>query len=315
MERRVLVTGCCGFVGSMLTEHLLDLGATVCGIDNLMFGSGSLVDLAHRFRFHRIDVRDANAVRSAVHGFLPESVVHLAAIVGAPACHMDPERSRVINVDGTAHVVAAAGEVGAHVVFASTGSVYGSVPSGLCTEDTPPDPLTEYGNSKIDGEAIVRCGAGPWTILRFATAFGLSRRMRLDLLPNDFTWQALHQRHLLVYEGGHLRTFIEVGDMVRAITACIAQPHVTKGEVFNVGDDRLNITKAMLAELVAEIVPGTALDMKGSGEDPDQRNYAVDYSRIQNALGFRSAVGLDEGIRRLVRGYALMRPDSPWHNA
>jgi len=298
----------------MLTEHLIGMGCDVCGVDNLKFGSGSLVDLAHRFEFHRTDVRDGDAVARIIHGFRPDVVVHLAAIVGAPACHGDPEGSRAVNVGGTENVVRPSRMAGAHVVFASTGSVYGSVSDRLCTEETAPAPLTEYGRDKAEAESIVREGAAQWTILRFATAFGLSRRMRLDLLPNDFVWQALHSHHLLVYEGGHMRTFIEVSDMVWAIWSCVLDPMASAGRVFNVGDDTLNVTKADLAALVASMVPGTSLDMKGTGVDPDRRDYLVDYSCIHEDLGFRAEIGLEEGVRRLVRGYALMRQDSPWHN-
>jgi len=315
----IAVTGACGLLGSILSETLLDAGHHVVAIDNLMYGGHpSLIDLAGRpaLTFIRGDVRDASLLTRTFREHSPAGIVHFAAIVGAPACHRDPELAAAVNVGGTANVVRAISEAcpEAHLIFASTDSSYGRVEGGRAvTEDTPLSPLSEYGRDKEAGERLVR-GVRKHTILRFATAFGLSRRLRLDLMVNDFTWQAVHNRNLLVYEGGFGRTFLHVRDIIRAVLLTLDSPSTMAGQTFNVGDDHLNATKEEIARLVADVVPGTTLNLTGDGTDPDQRNYVIDHSRIR-ALGFEAAVTLRAGIEELVRGYAMLDARSAWRNA
>lgn len=314
---RIVVTGATGFVGSILVDRLLRDGQEVIAFDNLLYGGHPpLLDLAWHpaLTFVRGDVRDRAALAKALVGC--DAVVHLAAIVGAPACRRDPELSAAVNVGGTANVVAALREVApqAHLVFASTDSCYGEgAQGGVCSEQTPLAPLTEYGRDKESAERLVR-GAPQWTIARFATAFGLSRRLRLDLMVNDFTWQAVHNRHLIVYESGFARTFLHVRDIVEAVLKLLGRPRETVGRVFNVGDDQLNVTKADVARAVATVVPGTTLNLLGEGTDPDQRNYVVDHAAIR-ALGFEASITLEAGIRELAKGFSMLDVRSPWRNA
>ena len=314
----VVVTGACGLIGSSLTAALLDAGTRVVAYDNLMYGGHpALIDLAAHpaLSFVRGDVRDGALLERTLKAAEPTAVVHLAAIVGAPACHRDPELAAAVNVGGTANVVNAVARAcpDAHLIFASTDSSYGAVPTGVVTETTLLSPLSEYGRDKEAGERLVR-GCRRFTVARFATAFGLSRRLRLDLMVNDFTWQAVHNRHLIVYEAGFSRTFLHVVDIVRAVRLLLQQGSAVVGQTFNVGDDRLNATKADVARYVAEAVPGTTLNLLGDGVDPDQRNYAVDHARIR-VLGFEAATTLAEGIAGLVKGYAMMDVRTPWRNA
>lgn len=302
----------------MLVDNLLSRGDSVVAVDNLMYGSHApLLDLAGKpnLRFVRGDVRDGMFLTRLMREHQPEFVIHLAALVGAPACHRDPETAVAVNVGGTVNVIRAISEAcpDAHLVFASTDSSYGSVAGdGAVDETTPLCPLSEYGRDKEAAERLVR-GARKYTILRFATAFGLSRRMRLDLMVNDFTWQAVHNRNLVVYEGGFRRTFLHVGDIVRAI-GMVMDSDRSVGRIFNVGDDRLNFTKAEVAALIAEIVPGTALNLAGEGQDPDRRDYVISHQGIRD-LGFEASTTLADGIRELVRGYAMLDIRPPWRNA
>lgn len=315
----VVITGACGLLGSMLTADLLANDTKVIALDNLLYGGHpSLIDLAGHpnLQFLHGDVRDGLLLSKTFRKYTPKAVVHFAAIVGAPACHRDPELAAAVNVGGTANVVRALAEEcpEAHLIFASTDSSYGRVEGGgPVTEDTILSPLSEYGRDKEAGERLVR-GARQYTILRFATAFGLSRRLRLDLMINDFTWQAVHNRNLVIYEGGFGRTFLHVRDIVRAVRLVLDQPERVVGQTFNVGDDKLNATKEEIARLVAEVVPGTALNLMGNGTDPDQRNYNVSHTRFRN-LGFEAAITIKAGIEELVKGYKMLDVRSPWRNA
>lgn len=313
---RIFVTGSCGYIGSMLVAQALQEGNEVIGLDSLHVGHPSLFDLAGhpRFRFIRGDIRDRKLLEQVLDEARPDAVVHLAAIVGAPACRMDPERAASVNVTGTGNLVGSIREAcpEAHLVFASTDSVYGRV-DGPCSEDGAVHPLSEYGRDKEAGERIVRGGSRRFTILRFATAFGISRRPRIDLLINDFVWQAVRNRYLVVYEADFRRTFLDVSDIVRAVLLVLDRSDTTAGQTYNVGDDRLNASKADVARIVAAAVPETGLNLLGEGKDPDQRDYIPDHRRIR-ALGFEATLSISQGVDRLVRGYAMFDVRSPWRN-
>ena len=293
---RVLVTGGAGYVGSTLVPVLLRRGHAVRVLDTLRFGDAGLRRwLSHPgLELVRGDVRDLDQVRDALRGVT--AVVHLAAVVGYPACAAEPRLAESTNVDGTATLLAARrGEQ--PVVFASTGSVYGHVPLGVCDEDTPVAPLTLYGRTKAAAEGLT-ARAGNTTILRFATAFGAGPVTRLDLLPNDFTLRALRDRRLTVFQPAARRTFLHVHDIARAILFTLDHPRRLRDEVLNVGDPALNLTKADLAVLVARHVE-VEVDLGGAGHDPDERDYDVSYARLRR-LGFHSAVDADSGIRHLL---------------
>lgn len=306
---KVLVTGGAGYLGTVLVPLLLERGHEVVVLDTLAHAQTVFQEHASKaaFAFVRGDVRDGEAVSRAVQGC--DAIVHLGGIVGFPACHADPGLSWSVNVLGTQTVLACAGR--RRVVFASTGSCYGKV-EGVCTEATPINPLTFYGRQKAEAERAVRGYAGPWTILRFATAFGASPRPRLDLLVNDFVWQAVKNKWLNIYEPGARRTFVHVRDMARAVELVLEHPQAIGG-TFNVGDEALNHTKAQVARAVAAAVEGTGLNLDREGSDPDARDYAVDYAAVR-ALGFRCEVSLEDGIRELVRASDMISVRDPYRN-
>lgn len=306
---KVLVTGGAGFVGSVLVPELLRLGHEVRALDNLMYGQDSLLGCFHdpHFEFVRADVRDRDAMAKAVSGV--DAVVHLAAIVGAPACRANQERARGVNLDGTANLDAVRGEDVA-VVFASTGSVYGAV-EGLCTEETPSNPLSLYGETKRDAEKLL-LDSGNTVAYRFATGFGLSPRLRLDLMVNDFVFQAVKNGYLLLYEEGFRRTFIHVHDMARAFIHGVENFDRMKDQIYNVGDERMNYTKGDVARAIQKRVD-YQLYHADVGTDVDRRDYAVSYEKVR-ATGFRTETTLDRGIDELARGYQMVSLSNPYSN-
>ena len=300
---KVLVTGGAGFVGATLVPLLLARGHAVTVLDTLEHGGGPLAPLLALpgFTLLRGSILDPQLLERAVDGC--DAVVHLAALVGAPACAREPQRARELNVAGTRLVAAAAGP-DRPLVLASTGSCYGAVRGGVCREDTPLNPVSEYGRTKAAGEAIVRERCRRAVILRFATGYGLSPRVRLDLLVNDFVHRALREP-VRVYEPDARRSFLHVRDMARAIGFALERAEVMAGLVYNVGDEAQNLTKRQVCSLIGERVPGARFEFHAEGRDPDRRDYEVSYGRLQ-ALGFRARIGLADGIDELAR--ALSAP-------
>lgn len=307
---RVVVTGGAGYVGSVLVPHLLALGYRVHVVDSLRFGGEGLLPnvLDPAFSFEELDVLDHARLRRALRG--ADVVVHLAAIVGYPACNRQPEEARRVNVDGT-HSVLDALPPDARLVYASTGSNYGAV-AGVCDEDTPLQPLSLYGETKTLAEAA--CLSRPNSVApRFATAFGLSPRLRLDLLVNDFAYQALTQRTLLVYERHFRRTFLHVRDMARAIAHLLDHWDGARDRALNVGHERMNLTKEEVARRLRERVE-FHLCFADVGTDEDRRDYEVGYARMC-ALGFDVSIDMDRGLDELVRGLPMVRNRNPYTNA
>lgn len=315
---KILVTGGAGYVGSILVPKLLHEGYEVVVFDNFLFNQTSLLDVIHNLRLTvvRGDVRDCSALERASRGV--DFFIHLAGIVGAPACHQEPQVAYAVNVEA---VKALAKIVGDHpFLFPSTGSCYGHVESGLCTEATSISPLSEYGAQKAQAEEIVHDLCPNAVIFRFATAFGASPRPRLDLLVNDLAYQAVTRKSLVIYEAAFQRTFVHVRDMANvflwALSDC-GSPEwraTFGGQVFNVGDESMNYTKAEIARMIVERVPGCLLNLAGEGKDPDARNYWVDYSKIK-AAGFLCRVTMARGLDELFKSFEIVRVRNPFSNA
>lgn len=306
---KILVTGAAGYVGSVLVPALLARGHEVIALDNLMYGSLTMLPhfLDRRFHFVKGDVRDEGAVREAVR--TADAVVHLAAIVGYPACRRQPDLARDVNVGGTTRLARALSPQQL-LVFASTGSNYGRV-EGVCTEESPLEPISLYGVTKTEGEKISRdVGA---LVLRLATAFGLSPRLRLDLLVNAFVHQALTKKHLSVYEGSFRRSFVHVHDIARAVLFALDHQDVMRAQVWNVGHESMNATKAQIALKIRERIP-FHLDFAEVGHDEDQRDYEVSYRKIA-ALGLALEIDLDRGIDELISGLRTIDIADPFSNA
>ncbi|MEC8192250.1 MAG: NAD(P)-dependent oxidoreductase [Myxococcota bacterium] len=306
---KVLVTGGAGYVGSVLVRQLLDRGHRVHVVDNLMFGGETMLPLFinPNFSFAKVDICDRDALAAEMDGV--EAVVHLAALVGYPLCKKMPNRATEVNVGGTQNVLDTMPE-DAKLIYASTGSNYGEV-TGVCTEDTPLNPLSLYGRVKTEAEAMC-LGRSNAIALRFATAFGLSPRPRLDLMINDFCWQAIHQRYLVVYEKHFRRTFIHVVDIARAICHMLECFDDLEHTVFNVGHQSLNFTKEDIVKLIENRVDFLVYFAE-FGKDEDRRDYEVDYSRIRD-VGYEVSIDIESGLSELITGLKLLEIRNPYGN-
>ncbi len=306
---KVLVTGGAGYVGSVLVRQLLDSGHKVHVVDNLMFGGETMLPLFinPNFSFAKVDICDKEALAVEMEGV--DAVVHLAALVGYPLCKKMPTRATQVNVGGTQNVLDTMPS-DARLIYASTGSNYGEV-TGVCTENTPLNPLSLYGRVKTQAEEL--CLSRENSIaLRFATAYGLSPRPRLDLMINDFCWQAIHQRYLVVYEKHFRRTFIHVVDIARAINHMLERFDGLEHTVFNVGHQSLNFTKEDIVKLIKQRVDFLVYFAE-FGKDEDRRDYEVDYSRIRD-VGFDVSIDIETGLSELITGLKLLEIRNPYGN-
>jgi nucleoside-diphosphate-sugar epimerase len=308
---QVLITGGAGYVGTTLTELLLQQGYRVRVLDSLKFNQwNSLIPFFRnpQYDFVKGDIRDKTALSHALRGV--DAVVHLAAIVGFPACNQSPDEAKSVNFRATVALNELRGNI--PLIFASTGSVYGKV-EDMCSEDTPPQPLTLYGETKFAAEDDTMCN-GNAIAYRFATAFGLSSRMRLDLMPNDFTYRLVVDKALTVYQPHARRTFIHVQDMARAILHGLQCFDTMRDTVYNIGDNRLNCTKGELVQLIHQFAPDAQVWNNGNGVDPDMRDYEVNYARI-NATGFQCEWTLERGIQEMARAFTGFKVPNPFSNA
>jgi nucleoside-diphosphate-sugar epimerase len=298
------MTGGAGYLGSVLCEHFLRAGYQVMIVDNLMYGQQSLFHLfAHpELEFVFGDVRDETLVRRLLK--TADVVIPLAAIVGARACDRDPWLARAVNLEA----VKLLNELRSPrqlVVFPTTNSGYGTR-SGetFCTEETPLEPISLYGRTKVDAEAALLQTPNSIT-LRLATVFGMSPRMRIDLLVNFFVHAAMTDGYIVIFEKDFKRNYVHVRDVADCFIHAIEHSGQMSGRPYNVGLDSANLSKEELALKVKEYLPNFYIHFSETGTDPDRRNYIVSNQRLREA-GFEAHRTLDEGIQELVKGYRMM---------
>jgi nucleoside-diphosphate-sugar epimerase len=317
---KVLVTGGAGYIGSMLAANLLEHGHRVRVLDNLSHGGQALLGIwSHPdFEFVRGDICDAETRRTSVAGM--EAVVHLAAIVGDPACARQPELARAVNQDASLKLLAEAqgAQVG-RFVFASTCSNYGKMadPAHYVDETSELRPVSLYAETKVAVEKTLLDPAQTRgicaTALRFATVYGVSQRMRFDLTVNEFTLELLRHNRLQVFGEQFWRPYIHVRDVARAVTLILESPTAqVANEVFNVGATDQNYQKQGLVELLRPYAPSAVVEFVHRAEDP--RDYRVSFEKINGALGFQITRTVADGIAEiahLIRSQALVDFDNP----
>jgi nucleoside-diphosphate-sugar epimerase len=311
MSNRILVTGGAGYVGSIVVDELLGRGYLVRALDSLLHGSVPSLLLAWghpEFEFVQADLRDQNACRAALDGV--GAVVHLAAVVGDPACSRDPEFARAVNLNATKRLLDDAAAAGVErFVFASTCSNYGRLDEdSFATEEFALAPISLYAETKVAAEEAIltRSGNGlAGCCLRLATVYGSSPRMRFDLTVNEFTREVTLERDLLVYGEQFWRPYVHVRDAAQAILLALEAPaEVVAGEVFNVGDTDENYRKLDLVELLKQRFPQAKVEFVHRDEDP--RDYRVSFEKIKQDLDFKPRwsvpAGMDEVIALLRSG-------------
>lgn len=310
--KNIFITGGAGYIGTTLIPILLEEGFKVTVYDSLMFDNGDKL-LPHipnkNFNFIKGDIRDEELLKKSIVGH--DVVIHLAALVGFPLCReAGEEETYSVNTDGT-EIVIRNMEKNQYLLFGSTGSNYGEV-LGVCTEETPLNPLSIYGRTKTLAESKVMERPNS-TAFRFATAFGLAPRLRLDLLVNDLTYKAYKEGYAVIYESHFLRTFIHVKDIARVFLFAIQNQDNMMNNVYNVGSDKMNYSKKEVCELIKQELPKTYFNYADVGEDADKRNYKVSYDKIRK-LGFDTKISVTDGIKEVINSMPLIKIKSKYHN-
>jgi len=302
---RILVTGAAGYIGSILVPELLKEGHEIVAVDDFIYGQTSLLDVCFdsRLAIHRHDVRDAGFMKPLV--AKADVIIPLACIVGAPACDRKPLEARSINLDAVKMLVDMSSRDQV-ILSPTTNSGYGVGEKGIyCTEETPMKPISLYGRLKVELEEYL-LASGHAVSLRLATVFGISPRMRLDLLVNDFTYRAVTDRFIVLFEAHFKRNYIHVRDVAGAFKHALTKYQVMKNQAYNVGLSEANLSKMELCLEIKKQVPDFCIMESEVGKDVDQRNYIVSNEKIERT-GFRPKVGLQEGIRELITGYRILR--------
>ena len=308
----ILVTGGAGYIGSTLVPDLLNKKHKVTVIDNFMYDQTSLATSIRDRNFEIIfgDVRDESLMKKLVSK--ADIIIPLAAIVGAPACDKDPVTAQSINKDSILWLLKQVSK-SQQVIMPTTNSAYGSGDkNNFCDENSPLNPLSLYARDKVVVEKSLLEHENS-TSFRLATIFGISPRMRLDLLVNNFTLRAITDGFVIVFEGHFKRNYIHILDVVQAFNLAIEKKDQFKGEIFNVGLSQANISKIELCQEIKKIVPDFLFLEAPLGKDPDQRNYIVSNKKIE-ALGFSPVVSLQEGLNELVKGLKMFN-HKPFTNA
>lgn len=308
---KILITGGAGYVGAVLIKHLLSKQHNVTVVDNLMHRNGySMLSYFGnpQFSFVKGDVRDKALMTELVKD--KDFVIHLAAIVGFPACEKNQQLATSVNLDAS-KMLSGLLSRSQGILYGSTGSNYGNVVGQICTEDTPLKPLSLYGKTKTGAEKQF-LDNNTTIAYRFATAFGISPRMRLDLLINDFVYEAVVNKYLIMFEKEFKRTFISVEDMACSFLFAIDNFEKMKDDVYNVGDEKNNFSKEEIALMIKEKV-NYYLHFAEIGEDMDKRNYEVSYEKL-NKLGFRNSTWVKEGIDQLIKAIPALEHQSPYKN-
>ena len=305
MTYDILVTGGAGYLGSTMVPALLAAGHRVTVLDSFMFRQSSLNHVCHEPNFQVVkgDIR----IESTIAPLLKKAdiVIPLAALVGAPMCNADPVGAQTINHDAIVTMLKMLSRE-QRVLMPTTNSAYGSGDQDHhCTEESPLKPISTYAKDKVAVERELMARENSVSF-RLATVFGMSPRMRLDLLVNDFCYRAVHDRFVVLFEGDFKRNYVHVRDVSRVFEHGIAHFERMKGQIYNVGLSEANVSKRELCQHIQKALPEFVFMDAPLGKDPDQRNYIVSNAKLEST-GFRTATSLDAGIAELIKGYTMIR--------
>jgi len=301
---KIFMTGGAGYLGSTLVPHLLGCGHQVTVLDDFRYDETSLLNVAchEKFKVERGDARDERLVRRLVRD--ADVIIPLAAVVGAPACKRAPTEAISINTDAVTllnHLRSRS----QRILFPTTNSGYGNTDATeMCTEDSPLDPVSLYGRTKVEAESILLESENAVTF-RLATVFGVSPRLRLDLLVNDFTYRAFKDRCLILFEADFIRNYVSVQDVADLLAWVIGREEPLPDGPYNFGLSEANYTKRQLCEIIQREVPDFTFLESAVGTDPDQRNYLISNHKIE-AAGFAATTTVTQGVRDLLKAFAMI---------
>lgn len=302
---KILITGGAGYIGSVLTPILLAAGYEVTVLDSFIFGQNSLADCCHydSFNIVRGDCRDQGLLENLMGD--ADVIIPLAALVGAPLCSRDRIGTRSINQDAV-EMICQLASPRQRILMPVTNSGYGIGEAGkFCTEESPLRPISLYGVTKVAAEKAVLARENSITF-RLATVFGMSPRMRVDLLVNDFVYRAIYDRAVVIFEGHFKRNYIHIRDVAKVFLHALENFEAMKGRAYNVGLEEANLSKLELCAEIKKYLPNFVFLEAPIGEDPDKRDYIVSNQRILST-GFTPDWTLGRGIQELIKGYTILR--------
>ena len=308
LNKTILITRASGYIGSTLIDYLFSHYESgikkIIAVDNLLYKQTSLTQYIHKskFEFHKLDVTDYEKMLLLIKE--ADIIIPLACVVGMPACKKYPEKTISTNQDAIIWLSQNTTDE-QMIIFPTTNSGYGIGQKDIhCTEESPLYPISLYGETKVNAERYLLSGENAIT-LRLATVFGVSSRMRLDLLVNDFVYKALKDKYIVLFEADFKRNFIHIRDVARTFIFAIENFKKMKGQCYNVGLSNANLSKRELCEVIKKHIPDFYIGESEINEDPDKRNYIVSNEKLES-LGWMPLITLDEGIQEIIKAYPII---------
>ncbi|MDP2593103.1 MAG: NAD-dependent epimerase/dehydratase [bacterium] len=305
MAEKILITGAAGYIGSVLTPYLLENGYDVIALDNFMFRQNSLLDCCKykNFEIKRGDCRDEDVLKPLL--AKADIIIPLAAIVGAPLCEQNKEAAETTNL-GAIKTLCRLARKNQRILIPITNSGYGIGEKGkFCTENSALKPISLYGQTKVEAEKVALSRENSLSF-RLATVFGMSQRMRTDLLVNDFVYRAVTDKAVVIFEGHFKRNYVHIQDVARVFLHGLKNFGKMKGRPYNVGLSDANLSKLELCEVIKKHLPKFTYMEAPVGEDPDKRDYIVSNERIEKT-GFKTEWDLNRGVTELIKGYTIIK--------